>query len=206
MVHQPDEELVLVEPIGRRRDRHRPGSACPPVLSGPVWRTGPQEGEWRLQRLDATIARPRDLLQRSAARETRSRAHARASSAQRPRISGRTRAQKGQVYEGSLPAGRAWPTVARVSVPPPRIVNVGGCSCRCGRRSWCWSHLRAADRLLPPAPCRSVRAEQGLWRVVLFLVVPLVTLLLLRERPGEYGLRAGAWRAGLVLLLIGWSW
>ena len=45
--------------------------------------------------------------------------------------------------------------------------------------------------------------SQGIWRAVLFLVVPLVTLLLLGERPAEYGLRPGAWRAGLVLLLIG---
>jgi uncharacterized protein len=43
----------------------------------------------------------------------------------------------------------------------------------------------------------------GLSRLVLFLVVPFITLLLLGEHPAEYGLRLGAWRAGLLLLLTG---
>lgn len=42
---------------------------------------------------------------------------------------------------------------------------------------------------------------QGVERVVLFLVVPLVTLLLLGERPWDYGLRLGEWRIGLLAAL-----
>lgn len=41
----------------------------------------------------------------------------------------------------------------------------------------------------------------GVERVVLFLVVPLLTLLLLRERPSAYGLRLGEWRIGLAVAL-----
>src|SRR6266480_31794 len=37
----------------------------------------------------------------------------------------------------------------------------------------------------------------GVGRVGLFLVVPLVTLLLLRERSAEHGIRIGEWRIGL---------
>lgn len=40
----------------------------------------------------------------------------------------------------------------------------------------------------------------GVGRVALFGVVPLVTLLLLGERPGEYGLRIGDWRIGLAVI------
>jgi membrane protease YdiL (CAAX protease family) len=40
-------------------------------------------------------------------------------------------------------------------------------------------------------------ASTGIERVGLFLLVPLVTLLLLRERPADYGLRLGDWRVGL---------
>jgi len=36
----------------------------------------------------------------------------------------------------------------------------------------------------------------GVGRIALFGVVPLLTLLLLGERPSEYGLRLGAWRIG----------
>ncbi len=43
----------------------------------------------------------------------------------------------------------------------------------------------------------------GLGRVVLFGAVPLITLLLLGEHPGEYGLRLGEWRIGLPLLAAG---
>ena len=42
---------------------------------------------------------------------------------------------------------------------------------------------------------------QGLERVVLFLLVPMVTLLLLGERPSAYGLRLGEWRIGLAVAL-----
>ena len=41
--------------------------------------------------------------------------------------------------------------------------------------------------------------SQGLMRVALFLVVPLITLVLLGERPSAYGLRIGEWRAGLLV-------
>ncbi len=44
-------------------------------------------------------------------------------------------------------------------------------------------------------------ASTGIARVGLFLVVPLVTLLLLRERPSEYGLRLGDWRIGLAVAI-----
>jgi len=39
----------------------------------------------------------------------------------------------------------------------------------------------------------------GVGRIALFGVVPLLTLLLLGERPSEYGLRLGAWRIGLLV-------
>jgi hypothetical protein len=41
----------------------------------------------------------------------------------------------------------------------------------------------------------------GVERMVLFLVVPLLTLLLLHERPSAYGLRLGEWRIGLFVAL-----
>lgn len=40
----------------------------------------------------------------------------------------------------------------------------------------------------------------GLGRIGLFLIVPLATLLLLGERPADYGLRIGEWRIGLVVV------
>jgi membrane protease YdiL (CAAX protease family) len=48
---------------------------------------------------------------------------------------------------------------------------------------------------LPIDPAVSLGVE----RAVLFLVVPLITLLLLGERPSAYGLRLGEWRVGLVV-------
>ena len=42
-------------------------------------------------------------------------------------------------------------------------------------------------------------ASTGIERIALFLVVPLVTLLLLGERPSAYGLRIGEWRTGLAV-------
>jgi membrane protease YdiL (CAAX protease family) len=48
---------------------------------------------------------------------------------------------------------------------------------------------------LPIGPALSI----GIERVALFLAVPLVTLLLLRERPSEYGLHIGEWRVGLAV-------
>lgn len=42
-------------------------------------------------------------------------------------------------------------------------------------------------------------ASTGLERLGLFLVVPLLTLLLLGERPSDYGLRIGEWRIGLAV-------
>jgi membrane protease YdiL (CAAX protease family) len=39
----------------------------------------------------------------------------------------------------------------------------------------------------------------GLQRITLFGVVPLLTLLLLGVRPGDYGLRIGAWQIGLAV-------
>jgi membrane protease YdiL (CAAX protease family) len=45
---------------------------------------------------------------------------------------------------------------------------------------------------------------QALARVVLFLLVPvLIVTFAFRDRPGDYGLRPGAWRWGLGLALIG---
>lgn len=40
-------------------------------------------------------------------------------------------------------------------------------------------------------------------RVVLFGVIPLLTLLVLRQSPVRYGLRFGNWRRGIVWVLIG---
>jgi hypothetical protein len=48
---------------------------------------------------------------------------------------------------------------------------------------------------LPIGPALSI----GIERVALFLVVPLVTLLILGERPSAYGLRIGEWRIGLAV-------
>ena len=42
----------------------------------------------------------------------------------------------------------------------------------------------------------------GLSHVGLFLVVPLLTLLLLGERPTEFGLRLGEWRIGLAAAVL----
>jgi membrane protease YdiL (CAAX protease family) len=53
------------------------------------------------------------------------------------------------------------------------------------------------DLALPIGP----DLNQGIERVALFGVVPLVTLLLLGERPSAYGLRLGEWRIGLVVAL-----
>lgn len=44
-------------------------------------------------------------------------------------------------------------------------------------------------------------ASTALARIGLFLVVPLVTLLLLGERPSDYGLRLGEWRIGLGVVI-----
>lgn len=41
--------------------------------------------------------------------------------------------------------------------------------------------------------------SRGVQRLVLFGVVPLGTLLILRERPAAYGLRIGEWRIGLAV-------
>jgi membrane protease YdiL (CAAX protease family) len=42
-------------------------------------------------------------------------------------------------------------------------------------------------------------ASSGIARFALLGVVPLVTLLILRERPADYGLRLGEWRVGLAV-------
>jgi membrane protease YdiL (CAAX protease family) len=42
-------------------------------------------------------------------------------------------------------------------------------------------------------------ASTGLERLGLFMILPLVTLLLLGERPSEFGLRIGEWRIGLAV-------
>ena len=42
-------------------------------------------------------------------------------------------------------------------------------------------------------------ASTGLERLGLFMILPLVTLLLLGERPLEFGLRIGEWRIGLAV-------
>ena len=53
------------------------------------------------------------------------------------------------------------------------------------------------DWNLPIDPALS----RGLERVVLYFAGPLVTLFMLRERPGDYGLRIGEWRIGLAVAL-----
>jgi len=54
------------------------------------------------------------------------------------------------------------------------------------------------DLVLPQSPILS----QGIDRPLLFFVVPLAALLLLGERPAEYGLRLGNWRLGLPVMLL----
>ena len=44
-------------------------------------------------------------------------------------------------------------------------------------------------------------ASTGIARIGLYFVVPILTLLLLGERPTEYGLRLGDWRIGLAIAL-----
>jgi membrane protease YdiL (CAAX protease family) len=53
------------------------------------------------------------------------------------------------------------------------------------------------DLALPSSPILS----QGIDRPLLFFVVPLATLLLLGERPSDYGLRLGNWRLGVPVML-----
>jgi membrane protease YdiL (CAAX protease family) len=43
--------------------------------------------------------------------------------------------------------------------------------------------------------------SRGIQRVALFLGVPVITLLLLGERPSAYGLRLGNWRIGVPLMI-----
>jgi membrane protease YdiL (CAAX protease family) len=105
-----------------------------------------------------------------------------------------------------LPACRPSSTVARVSAPAePRILNLGGL--RLPLRETIvvlvTTFVLLIDYYHPLAVPIGPELSRGLGRVALFLVVPLVTLLLLGERPAEYGLRIGAWRTGLVFLLIG---
>lgn len=42
----------------------------------------------------------------------------------------------------------------------------------------------------------------GIARIGLFLMVPILTLLLLGERPSDYGLRVGDWRIGLPVIVV----
>jgi membrane protease YdiL (CAAX protease family) len=44
-------------------------------------------------------------------------------------------------------------------------------------------------------------ASTGIARIGLYFLVPLITLLLIGERPSEYGLRVGDWRAGLAFAI-----
>jgi uncharacterized protein len=93
-----------------------------------------------------------------------------------------------------------------VSAPAePRILNVGGL--RLPLRETVvvlvTTFVLLIDHYHPIALPMDPELSRGLRRAVLFLAVPLVTLLLLGEHPAEYGLRLGAWRAGLLLLLIG---
>jgi membrane protease YdiL (CAAX protease family) len=44
--------------------------------------------------------------------------------------------------------------------------------------------------------------SMGLARVVLFLAVPILTLILLGQRLTDYGLRIGAWRIGLPVVVV----
>ena len=42
----------------------------------------------------------------------------------------------------------------------------------------------------------------GVARLGLFLAVPILTLILLGQRPNDYGLRIGDWRIGLAVILV----
>ena len=54
------------------------------------------------------------------------------------------------------------------------------------------------DLAIPSSPILS----QGIDRPLLFFVVPLATLLLLGERPSNYGLQIGNWRLGVPVMLV----
>lgn len=44
--------------------------------------------------------------------------------------------------------------------------------------------------------------SMGVARLALFLAVPMLTLILLGQRPTDYGLRIGDWRIGLAVILV----
>jgi membrane protease YdiL (CAAX protease family) len=101
-----------------------------------------------------------------------------------------------------LPAAAASSRVARVSPPDePRIVNVAGL--RLPLRETIvvlvTTFVLLIDYYHPLVLGIGLEMSQGLERIGLFLIVPIVTLLLLGERPVDYGLRVGEWRIGLAL-------
>lgn len=88
----------------------------------------------------------------------------------------------------------------------PRTVNVAGLPLpmRETMVALVTTFVLVVDYYHPPAllslPIGPV-ASTGIARVGLFLVVPLVALLLLHERPSEYGLRLGNWRIGVAVAI-----
>jgi uncharacterized protein len=108
---------------------------------------------------------------------------------------------------GTLPAAARCSTVARVSsTAEPRSLNVAGL--RLPLRETAVALVATFVLLIdyyhplwllnwPIGPA----ASTGIGRLGLFLAVPVVTLLVLGERPSEYGLRIGEWRIGLAVAI-----
>lgn len=53
---------------------------------------------------------------------------------------------------------------------------------------------------------RPVLPDQNLNHLILFLLLPLATILIIfREKPADYGFQIGNWKAGLAFAAIGWA-
>jgi hypothetical protein len=107
---------------------------------------------------------------------------------------------------GILPAAASCSTVARVSPPvEPPSLNVAGLRLPVRETvvALVTTFVLLIDAYHPLSLPIGPDLSLGLARVALFGVVPVLTLLLLGERPAQYGLRIGDWRIGLLLLAGG---
>lgn len=90
------------------------------------------------------------------------------------------------------------------SAPEPRTLNVGGLRLPLRETAvvLITTFALLIDYYHPLANLNwpiGAAASRGLERLALFGTVPLATLLLLGERPSDYGLRMGEWRIGLAV-------
>lgn len=62
------------------------------------------------------------------------------------------------------------------------------------------------NALRPPASYRDILLNKALERTVIYLLIPLFTILVIyREKPADYGFTVGDWRPGLKWTLIAWA-